>query len=185
MLRSSLSDHAQIKKKKKHFDSPIYHPHDWAQLIRMTGNKTPFKVIEIEREDFKDFGNVYKSITLMMKKQNQSGDRIVWRSIKWFRFEKKDPLTLYYKNTLAVYGIFHVINMAKPVSHQATQNTTSTIENLIIPLCNENPPTISVEKKEVLLSLLKYIPSVYHTYYKDLTENQVEDPIINSEEEED
>lgn len=178
------SDHAQIEKKKKHFDSPIYHPHDWAQLIRMTGNKRPFKVIEMEREDFKDFGNVYKSKTLMMKKRNENGDKVVWRSIKWFKFEKKDPYKVYYKNTLAVDENFHVINMAKPVSRRATENTT--LENLIIPLCNENPPNISVEKKKDLLSLLKYIPSVYHSYYKDLpTETQVDDPILNSDEDED
>lgn len=78
-----------------------------------------------------------------------------------------------------------MINMTKSVSRNTAANTT-TIDNFTIPICNKNPPNISVEKKKDLLSLLKYIPTIYHTYYKNLpTENQVEDPLLDSEEEED
>lgn len=35
------SDHAQIEKKKV-YDAPIYHPHNWAQLFRSTGKKNIF-----------------------------------------------------------------------------------------------------------------------------------------------
>lgn len=170
-------DHAQIEK-KKHFDTPIYHPHDWAQLIRMTGSKKPFEVIEMEREDFKDFGYLYKSKVLVMTKQNENGDRIVWKSIKWFKFEKKNPYKVYYKNTLSDNEDFNV-NMRK-----STTNTMS-IKDIIIPICNENPPNISVEKKNDILSLFKYISSIYHNYYKDLpTEKKVNDPILSDNEQE-
>lgn len=45
----------------------------------------------------------------------------------------------------------HTISMTKPVSRKTTANLT-TIDNLTIPICNENPANISVKKKKNILS---------------------------------
>lgn len=75
---------------------------------------------------------------------------------------KKNPYKVYYKNTLSDNEDFNVINMRKSITN------TMSIKDIIIPICNENPPKISVEKKNDKLSLFKYFSSIYHNYYKDL-----------------
>jgi len=100
----------------------------------------------MEREDFKDFGNVYKSKTLMMKKKMKMEIKLCGDQLNGLNLRKKN----YFKYTIKTLDVdenFHIINMAKPVSRRATENTT-TLENLINPLCNENPPNISVEKRK-------------------------------------
>ncbi|KAF0706889.1 Uncharacterized protein FWK35_00023721 [Aphis craccivora] len=64
------SDHAQIEKKKV-YDAPIYHPHDWEQLIRLTCKKSPFEVVELKTENIYDFASILKtSVTgIQMKKK--------------------------------------------------------------------------------------------------------------------
>lgn len=47
------SDHSIIERKKKKHESPIEHPRDWFQLVRLCGKgSNSFKVVEMKQEDF-------------------------------------------------------------------------------------------------------------------------------------
>lgn len=62
------SDHARIEKSKKTIFLPIFHPHDWAQLIRFAG-KDKFTVIEIDQSYFLDFNSLLKTKFQFKKKK--------------------------------------------------------------------------------------------------------------------
>lgn len=62
------ADHARIEKAKKHYPSSIYHPHDWAQLIRFAG-KNKFLVLEMDQTFFFDFNSLLKTKYQMKKKK--------------------------------------------------------------------------------------------------------------------
>lgn len=84
------SDHARIEKSKKRFSTPIFHPHDWAQLIRFAG-KDKFTVIEIEQPYFLDFNSLLKT-KYQLKKKNDKGETFKFCDIKWLRYTKQDKI---------------------------------------------------------------------------------------------
>lgn len=61
------SDHARIEKSKKRYSTLIFHPHDWAQLIRFAG-KDKFTVIEMDQTYFLDFNSLLKTKYQLKKK---------------------------------------------------------------------------------------------------------------------
>ncbi|KAF0748689.1 Uncharacterized protein FWK35_00027376, partial [Aphis craccivora] len=71
------SDHVLIEKNKKKTNVAIYHPHDWLQLIWQTGKKRPFKVIQMELNDFYEYSALLSS-TLQVKNVKKQ----CWRKIK-------------------------------------------------------------------------------------------------------
>ncbi|CAH1710610.1 unnamed protein product [Aphis gossypii] len=71
----SDSDHSAIEKQKKKNETTIYHPHDWATLIRCTRKK--FEVVEMEQIDFIDFANLLKTYLVLRKKEKNLYGMIV------------------------------------------------------------------------------------------------------------
>ena len=65
-------DHAIIEKKKQKTEAPIHHPRDWYQLVRCTGKKYPFKVIEMDQSNFLNYANLLKT-ELQIKKKRRNG----------------------------------------------------------------------------------------------------------------
>ena len=93
------SDHSLIEKKKKKYSLPISHPHDWAQLVRVTGKKRPFLVTETSTADFFDFSSLLKQ-DLILRKSDMKGEKIFWRDIQWLHFEKGNLGTFNFKTSL-------------------------------------------------------------------------------------
>lgn len=61
-------DHGLIEKKKKQLSMPIYHPHDWFQLVRSTGKKQQFTVCEMTQDHFFEFSGLLKTVLVNRKK---------------------------------------------------------------------------------------------------------------------
>ena len=152
------TDHSHIEKKKKKFQGPIEHPHDWAILIRQTGKKNPFLVTEMESEDFKSFSYLLKG-PLQLRKINYSGEKLNCRELKWLHYEKTNPFTLFYKTSLDKSADFQETSFAR----WGTAGLT-----LRPPLSYHGPQPISIEKKRDLMTLLPLISGTFHDFYNNL-----------------
>lgn len=163
------SDHALIEKKKKNSNVSIYHPHDCLQLVRQTGKKKPFRVIQMERKDFYEYSSLFLSLQVKNVKNN-NGEKLKWRPLKWLRYSKADLGLLQYKDTLDVSKPFKFLKLLK----QGQARTS-----FIPPLTYTKPVPITEAKKKDLLSLLQFIPTVFHDIYKNLsTEKSQKDKIF-------
>jgi len=92
-------DHSLIEKQKKKIQIPIFHPHDWYQLVRSTGKKNKFKVIEMAQDDFFDFAKLLKG-PLVVHKINTDREPFKWHDVQWLQYRKSDKGIINYKNTL-------------------------------------------------------------------------------------
>lgn len=164
------SDHAQIEKFKKRHDTPISHSHDWAQMIRLVNKKNPFSVIELDQNDFLDYASLLKT-EINMNKSNETGEKCVWREVKWLKIK---PQKVFYKRNLKEDEPFATIDIAR-------RNKPN--PQLHPPACYNAPIPIAPEKKKDLLTLLRYIPPVFHEFYNQLptTNSEYKDPILESD----
>ncbi|KAL5245441.1 hypothetical protein ACI65C_012851 [Semiaphis heraclei] len=170
------SDHAKIEKAKKRYPFPINHPNDWLKLINWAG-KDKFINTEMKQDQFFNFSNLLKT-KYQMKKKNENGDMFVFRNVKWFRYEKEKKTIVQYKGTLNAEDKFEEINMIR----------RKVKSDIILPEAYNEILPITDEKKKDLLSLLQFIPEVYHHYYYNLksnTDNIVNDAIVSSEDDND
>jgi len=92
-------DHSMIEKSKKKSSTPIYHPHDWYQLVRGTGKANKFQVVEMSQTDFFDFSNLLKG-PLMVHKLNTDKEQFKWQPVSWLQYTKTQKGVLNYKTTL-------------------------------------------------------------------------------------
>lgn len=156
----SDSDHSIIEKKKKKFNGPIEHPHDWSILIKQCGKNKPMNVIEMVTEDFINFSKLYtKDGYLSNRKEDQEGIKFNWRTIKWLHYEKNEPYTMFFKTELDKEDFTRVSLQKKGNNHRS---------KLIISEAYDGLLPISKEKKKDLMELLPYISPVYHDFYKNL-----------------
>lgn len=164
------SDHGRIEKAKKRYGIQINHPYDWAQLIRYAG-KEKFNVIEIQQSNFQDFNSLLKT-KYKFKKKNEAGQVFSIRNVQWLRYNKSDKNIVSYKLSLNDDEIFHKMDLTK---------RNALCDTPIPKAYNEELP-ITEEKKKDLMSLLQFIPELYHTFYKNLkTKNDVSDPFVSDE----
>jgi hypothetical protein len=154
----SDGDHSLIEKKKKKYGFPIHHPHDWAQLVRVTGKKTPFLVTEIQINDFLDFSSLLKQ-DLILRKNDMEGEKITWRNIQWLHFEKQTPGSFSFKTNLRRDEIFRMVNFRRRGRHMG---------KLLPNPSYHGPNPISVEKKRDLLDLLPFISETFWEFYRNL-----------------
>ncbi|KAJ8877892.1 hypothetical protein PR048_022351 [Dryococelus australis] len=124
----------------------------------MAGKKRPFNVIELTQEDFCDYASLLRT-NMQMTKSNEDGEKFVW----------KQPTKVLYKTSLKVEDTLSVMDMTR--RQQPHPQTNDVV-------------TISEEKNKNLLSLLPYIPLVFHECYKNLkTEMDLTDTICDSDDE--
>lgn len=184
------ADHALIEKKKKKSKMPIFHPHDWMQLVRQTGEKNKFFVVEMGQQEFFQYSDLFegnnreKNRPLKMPMRNgkkiydDDGNRFFWRQVRWLRFTKNSPKVLY-KKSLEMDDPFQSISVLK----------TGQSRNKLLPSLSYNGKVpITDQKKKDLLSLLHLIPPVFHDYYKNIPTSKKQETlpdVISSEEEED
>lgn len=171
------ADHAQIEKKKKKTKMQIFHPHDWMQLVRQTGEKRKFQVIEMGQQDFLQYSDLFEGnnkekcrpLRMPMRKgkmiYDDNGDRFLWSQVRWLQFRKSSPL-VFYKKSLDVDEPFKSLSVLKPGQSR----------NKLLPsMSYKNRIPITDQKKKDLLSMLYLIPPVFHEFYKNLpTSNKPE-----------
>lgn len=150
-------DHSLIEKQKKKIQVPIFHPHDWYQLVRSTGKKNKFKVIEMAQDDFFDFAKLLKG-PLVAHKINTDREPFKWHDVQWLQYRKSDKGIINYKNTLEEDASFKSLSFRRRGKYG----------DLNVEKRYSGPVLISKEKKKDLLDLLPLIPPTFHSFYSGL-----------------
>jgi len=150
-------DHSLIEKQKKKIQVPIFHPHDWYQLVRSTGKKNKFKVIEMAQDDFFDFAKLLKG-PLVAHKINTDREPFKWHDVQWLQYRKSDKGIINYKNTLEEDASFKSLSFRR----------RGKFGDLNVEKRYSEPVLISKEKKKDLLGLLPLIPPTFHSFYSEL-----------------
>lgn len=154
------SDHSLIEKQKKCSEIQIAHPRDWATLISCTNKKKPFKVHEMDQEDFLNFEQLTKG-PFIIRKKDEEGNKFIWHDVTWLQYRSCDIGLLYYKTSLSEDEPFKVLNIKRK---GRTLN--------FMPKKTYNAPVpISKEKKRDLIQLLTLIPNIYHDFYNNLVDD--------------
>lgn len=152
------TDHSIIEKKRKKYNHPIEHPRDWYQLVRLCGNKKPFIVHEMKNCDFHDFASTLKK-TFQVRKNDENGDRFVWKEIKWLQYRKSYG-QFYYKKSLNQDEPFKTMSFLR-------RGQSDPISLKDIPNCK--PTAITVDKKIIYVNyFLIPIDPIFHDFYKNL-----------------
>ena len=155
-------DHALIKKRKKKTEAPIHHPRDWYQLVRCTGKKHPFKVIEMDQAKFFDYANLLKT-ELQIKKKDETGNPFYWRDVREIRIDKNNIGIMYFKT--GINESYRRLSFRKRGS----------LAKLVPEKQYKRLVPISEKKKADLMQLLPYISDVFWDFYKNLPTNQADD----------
>lgn len=150
-------DHAMIERNKKKSGFPIYHPHDWMQLVRLTGKKNPLQVVPMYYTDFMQYSDLLKD-ALNMKKINDIGEAFVWKNVKWLRFTKEYGV-IFYKEGLDRTSEFKKMTVWRRGRAR---------DRLIPKPSYSGKQQITLQKKKDLLDLLPLIPPTFHDFYKGL-----------------
>lgn len=151
-------DHALIERTKKRTETPIHHPRDWYQLVRCTGKKHPFKVVEMDQSKFFDFAKLLKN-ELQIKKKDESGNPFYWRNVRELKVDKNNLGTMFFKTS--IHENFKSVSFRK----------RGPPPKFVLELQYAGPVPISEKKKANLLQLLPYISDVFWDFYQTLPTN--------------
>ncbi|XP_048240747.1 uncharacterized protein LOC125374054 [Haliotis rufescens] len=153
--------HSSIEFAKK--KTSIFVPSQWDTVIRMARRKDPYLVIPIKHTDVMDFKKLAHQ-RLKNTKVDTDGGRVNWLNVRWLRFMKTSPDSIYFK-TEHNDEQFREIKVTAGSRRGRPLNTTNSLT------CRyTGKQEISHAKKKDLLSLCRsgIIPSEYHEYYKAL-----------------
>ena len=143
----------------------MYTPSDWSNLIAKCKTRNPFIVYEMKNIDFKD--PVFMKKWIVNRKKDSSGEKVSWLNIKWMRFEKDTPFTMYNKKTLQKDFDFNEVSMArfKPTRRRPNPIIGDICE---LPELYSSSRAIHPKTYEYILELLDYVPPIHHLFYKNL-----------------
>ncbi|CAH2001867.1 unnamed protein product [Acanthoscelides obtectus] len=158
----SDSDHALIEKKQKKTETQIDHPRDWHQLVRCTGKKHPFKVVEMDQSKFFNYAKLLKT-ELQVKKKDETGNLFYWRDIREIMIDKNNLGVMYFKT--GINESYRCLSFRKRGS----------LAKLIPELQYKGLVPITAKKKDNLMKLLPYISDVFWDFYTNLPTNQADD----------
>lgn len=145
-------------KNRKKAGASIFHPHDWYQLVRTTGTKNKFEVIEMNQNNFFNFAQVLSN-TLVFRKKTETGELFKLQEVRWFQYRTNEIGSVYYKTDLKPESEFKTISFLRRKNRTAIQFEKR----------YRSPVVISNEKKKDFMDLLHLIPPVFHAFYKNLT----------------
>ena len=158
-----------IEKKKLRTET-VYTPKDWCNLIATCKTRDPYIVHEMKKEDFKDtFPTMNK--WMVNRKKHITGQKVEWLKIKWIRFEKSNPFTMFFKSTLQEDFGFNQIDMARyrPTRHRPNPIRADIGE---LPQLYSTPRAINPKKYDDIMSLLDYVPPIHHMFFKNLVTDE-------------
>nr|CAH7767056.1 unnamed protein product [Callosobruchus chinensis] len=136
----------------------VFIPEHWVNLIQNTTKN--FIVTKMNKGDFislKYLHDVFKD----PKKDNQ-GNPLKWREIVWFRYSKGDNTSFRLKKTRSIEWPFEAsenLVTRKPANFNQDRLSTALYQP---------PKKIPYAKWENLMTILEFIPPVYHSFYINL-----------------
>ncbi|KAJ8898032.1 hypothetical protein PR048_003392 [Dryococelus australis] len=114
-------DHSMIEKQRKTLKIPVYHTHDWFQLVRGTGLKTSVEDHEMKQEKFIDFAGLFRT-GLVVRKKNIDGEQFLWHDVQWLQYRKVSG-HVNYKYSHAVASFKTIIGKAPFTEIQQRYNS--------------------------------------------------------------
>lgn len=138
----------------------IYSPDGYYTLVRMARQGNPYRVNELLHKDFLDFKSL-SNLTVKNRSKDEEGQAVHWQKIKWFRYTKEDPKTIYFKYDVTA-PTFKKMMVRLPTRATSTIQSPSSLY--------ESPPGINALKKKDLLTLCTNgsIPNYYAEFYNSL-----------------
>ena len=158
-FNSCDSDFAIIERAKK-YHPDVYTPENWLTVIASAKKKKPnFYVTHMDRSMFFSCNQLQKEIT--NRKTCNNGTKVEWFQIRHIVLRKEKVLQF-----PAFYNFLELI----PVTVDLRKKRVGRPSGLrgTLPLLYPEGHKISSAKKKDLLDLLKYIPPVYHEFYRSL-----------------
>lgn len=150
--------HALIERTvKKQPPMQIVTPWDWEQLIRSSGAT----VFGMEVEDFKNFAALYSFPGAPFKnKKNTNKENFLISTVVWMEARAETPSNIFYKTKLEE-ETFKIVNFSSSVRQRLTLPAC-------LPTIRDTPKGVSKKKKEHLVTLLKWVPTTFHSYYQNI-----------------
>lgn len=148
------------KKKKKLNSMSILTPWDWQQLVHQCSNK--YYMHNMEGEDFKKFSELFSgnNSPFIYRKKNVGKEPILLSTCVHFPARQEDIGMLYLKSSFDIE--FEKADLRRFRRQKVTFPTDLEVKS---------PVPISQKKFNNLMSLLPYVPSVCHEFYKNLEKN--------------
>lgn len=153
-----------VIERSKHYHEEVYVPEKWERVIADAKKRNPkFQVHRMTSELFYSWDTLENEIT--NRKISENKQKVEWLKIRWLQFRKDEPKKLFYKTYSVSDCIdFDVVDIARKGLWGRPSRNFSQKLNLLYP----RGRPITKEKKKDLMSLLKYIPPIYHHYYRNL-----------------
>lgn len=137
----------------------IYEPNEYYEIIRTCKEKLPFKVIEMNREEFLSTSTLEKSI--VNRKKTEDNEKADWTKMSWIRLEKNKPFQYKFKNSITDEN-FQTVNLKN------NKNPNDTLFPTIKPLLYQQPRLVSTEKIQNIQNLMRFIPQEKQNFYQNL-----------------
>nr|CAH7726499.1 unnamed protein product [Callosobruchus chinensis] len=154
-------DHALIEKQVKKTPAfQIATPWDWQQLVRITSPK--FSVIDMGIKDFLDMKSLYndKNSAFIKGRKCESGNVLRISEAVHLQVKRDRPGHLFFKSNFS-QAEFEEVNFNRRANSKNN-------ESLVVPPIRETSKSISSKKYKYLISLLEWVPSRFHQFYKDI-----------------
>nr|XP_037875673.1 uncharacterized protein LOC119630407 [Bombyx mori] len=156
------------REKKKIQEFPIVTPWDWQQFIKSCSRNNKIKVINMETDHFKDFSAFCEgsSAPFVHRKKSNAGETVPYSGIVWMQFRKNEMGSMFYKTSFD-QETFEQVSFIRNKRRAFSIPTPKPIR--------ETRKPISKLKYNDLQKSLRWIPSMFHEYYKNLPCAEVPD----------
>lgn len=156
------SIHSSIERSAKNIQVNV--PSEWG-IICQTARKTPepYKVLYLNHEAFIDWSSLASSNKETQRYITVTGEVVQWRKIKWFRYLKSEPDSIFFKYDYDD-ETFSEIKIMKSVGRPHQLN----LENLTKAYKTCLPITASKYKDLMDLCKARVIPLHHHKFFEDL-----------------
>lgn len=145
--------------KKKRLYPQVFVPAHWQDVIK--NSSTKFHLYNMATEDFYSLSTLNQIMN--DPKRSTDGQVLKWRQISWFAYHKSEYFLFKYKCTLNEDYDFSSCFIGASKFGRRPCFQLSTLKPLY-----KTTIKIKTAKYNNLISLLDYIPPLYHSFYKNL-----------------
>ena len=154
----------------------IYVPQEWYELVRTACRSNPFRVIEMETDDFKAIKDLKKCV--VNRKVDVTGGAIDWFSIRWIQVRKEDPLKFRFRRSLNELEAWKEVDIRRK-----SKGRPPDIGRFSLVAAQSGPRTLKESKINDILSMLDFVPPIHHSFYNQLLAGDVSSDSDSEDEE--
>lgn len=155
-------DHSLIERERKRTPFlKVMTPWDWQQLARLCCRSKPFNVVNMEVCDFKDFKSLYtcNNSPFVVRKKTEDNSDFRMSDVVHLQVRTEDLGALYFKTD------FEAVKFGRV---DLKRNGRRVVFPQLLPSIREEANEISTKKYNHLQSLLPWVPTIFHDFYKNL-----------------